>query len=148
MTESPRGPLQIATALLQAIVRALAQMIVYLGPLLAEACGYLARLCADGVSAVRALILRRRRQTTPASVPECDRLEAALVVAKAKRWAAWRALPVDRRLSVQAAAALLVVSAFLAIRMTWLPAPQPAATFPTTIPETDSAPSPRDSMSI
>jgi hypothetical protein len=47
-----------ANAALRAVARGLGRAALYLGPLLVAALGYIARLCADAVAAMRALILR------------------------------------------------------------------------------------------
>jgi len=71
-----------ANAALRMIARGLVRAFVYLGLLLAAALGYIAKLCADGVSAVRTLILQRARGKTPNQSTEYEQQEA---VARGKR---------------------------------------------------------------
>lgn len=65
-------------AALRSVARGLVRAAVYLGPLLFAALGYLAKLCADAVSAGRTLLLRRAREKTPSQSPEYELQEAAL----------------------------------------------------------------------
>jgi hypothetical protein len=118
-----------ANAALGAVARGLWRTAVYLGPLLVAALRYLAGLCADAVSAVRALLLRRARTKSPDRSPEYEHQEAALREANARRWTAWRALPVQRRFAVRVAAVVLVVAfgAMLRARFTTPSSPETTA---------------------
>lgn len=103
---------------LRSVARGLVRAAVYLGPLLLAALGYLAKLCADAVSAGRALLLRRAREKTPSQAPEYEQREAALREANATRWTDWRALPAARRFAVRVAAVALVVVSGALLRAT------------------------------
>lgn len=118
-----------ANAALRMIARGLVRAFVYLGLLLAAALGYIAKLCADGVSAVRTLILQRARGKTPNQSTEYEQQEAVLREANAIRWTAWRALPAQRRFAVRVAAVALVVvfGAMLRARFTTPTQPEPTA---------------------
>ena len=105
-----------ASAALRAFGRGVVRAAVYLGPVLIAAVVYIAKLCADAVAAVRALLLRRARAKTPTQLPEYEQREAALREAHAMRWTAWRALPAQRRLAVRVAAVALVVVAGALLR--------------------------------
>ena len=94
----------IANASLSAVARGLWRAAVYLGPLLIAAVGYLAKLGADAVSAIRAWRLRRARTQSPSQSPNLESQEAALREAHARRWTAWSALPAQRRFAVRVAA--------------------------------------------
>ena len=90
-------------AALGAVARGLWRAAVYLGPLLVAALGDIARLCADAVSAIRALILQLGRGKTPSQSPEYEQQEAALNEANVGRWTALRGLPAQRRFAVSQA---------------------------------------------
>ena len=115
-----------AGAALRAVGRWLVRAAVYLGPLLIAAVGYLAKLCADAVTAVRALILRRARAKSPTQLPDYEQREAALRAATAVRWTAWHALPAQRQLAVRVAAVALVVVLAVLLRARFT-TPGPAA---------------------
>ena len=118
-----------ASTALRAVARGFWRAAVYLGPLFVAAFGYLAKLCADAVSAVRALILRRARGKTSNQSPEHEQQDAALREANARRWTTWRALPAQRRFAVRGAAVaiLLVFAVMLRARFTTPADPEPAA---------------------
>lgn len=117
-----------ANAALRAVARGLGRAAVYLGPLLVAALGYIAKLCADAVSGVRALLLRRARGKTPNRSPEYEQQEAALREAHATRWTAWRALPAQRRFAVRVAAMALVVVVGAMLRARFTTPSRPEAT--------------------
>lgn len=104
-------------AALRAVARGLLRAAAYLGPLLVAALVYLAYLCADAISALRAMLLQRARQKDPSQSPAHEQQEAALREADARRWIAWRALPAERRLAVRVAAVAFVVVSGVLLRV-------------------------------
>lgn len=111
MAESRRDQaMAIAGVVLRAIARALGRAAVYLGPLLLEAVAYIWRLAVDAVHGARGLTLRYRTRKAPERAAEFEQIEKQLRGTKAARWAAWHAVPVRRRLAVQAAAAMIFVA--------------------------------------
>ena len=119
MAESPRGQaISVAKAVLGTIARGLWRAAVYLGPLLLAAAAYLGRLAVDAVHGVRVLLLDRRKRKAPERAADFDQIRENLRAGRAARWAAWRALPAQRRLAVRAAsvAVLLAIVAILRAR--------------------------------
>jgi hypothetical protein len=129
-----------ATAALRAMARGLARAVAYLVPLLVAALGYIAKVCADAVSAVRALLLRRARAKSPHRSTEYDQQEAALREASAGRWIAWRALPAQRRFAVRVAAVVLVVVLAVLVRARFVAPVRPEETARSASAETPAAP--------
>jgi hypothetical protein len=114
-----------AGAVLRTIARALVRTAVYLGPLLLEAVAYTWRLLVDAAHGARVLWLRYRARKAPERAGEFDPIAKQLREAQAARWAAWRAVPVRRRLAVQTAVVAILALVVIATRARYQPAQQP-----------------------
>ena len=121
MAESPRGQaISVAKAVLGTIARGLWRAAVYLGPLLLAAAAYLGRLAVDAIHGVRVLLLRRRNRKAPERVADFDQIEQQLRARRVTRWAAWRALPAQRRFAVRAAAVAILLAIVVTARARYL----------------------------
>ena len=115
----------MAGAVLRAFAHAIVRTAVYLGPLLLEAAGYTWRLLADAVHGGRVLWLRHRARKTPERAGEFDLVTKQLRDAKAARWAAWRAVPIGRRLAVQTAVVAILAVIVITTRARYQTSEQP-----------------------
>lgn len=121
MTEPRRDPAPAtAASVLGRIGRALVRTAAYLGPLLLEAGAYVWRLVLDAVHGARVLWLRYRTRKAPERAAEYGLVEQQLRDTKVARWATWRAVPVQRRLAVQAAALAILVAVVATARTRYL----------------------------
>ena len=94
---------------------AVGRVVRYLVPLIGDALVLCVRCAVDAAAAARAGILWIARRRAPERGAEIEAKREELARARALRWAAWREVPWQRRLQVQATAVMLVALAFLAV---------------------------------